>query len=443
MKVALVSVGTRGDVQPMLALARQLQQRGHTVKIAAPPNFAGWIVGEGFEFAPVGADKKKYLRDNADALSGSPLASYRFGKHFFGTQLPDHVRDIEAACEGVDAIVWAGLAVAATIVAEKLKLPILNVLYSTCLLPSGDHPPPSFPRHGLPGWVNRLLWGANGVCANLVVGGLFNDARAKAGLAPIDFSKLLPGGNHVIAADPVLFPHDPQWGENVRSANFIFYDDPRPLDPALEAWLDDGEAPIFVGFGSMSGPGTQRIEQVVHDALSATGRRCLIGAGWAGLGQRGLPAHWRAVDDVPHQRLFPRMAAVVHHGGAGTTANALRAGVPQVVLPLILDQHHHAHRLWQQGLMSKPVPMEEVTAPQLAHAIQAALAVPASARQEIAARLQHSDGAGDISMALETLVAAQGEHAASPAAASARSTWTNAIWRRLSPRQAAMSPARA
>src|ERR687896_282769 len=95
LKVTLVAVGTRGDVQPTLALARTLQQRGHTVKIAAPPNFSGWIIGEGFDFAPVGADKKRYLRDNPDALSGSPIASYRFGKHFFGSQLPLQVRDIE------------------------------------------------------------------------------------------------------------------------------------------------------------------------------------------------------------------------------------------------------------------------------------------------------------------------------------------------------------
>lgn len=406
MKITLVTVGTRGDVQPMLALGKTLQQRGHTVKIAAPPNFAEWITDHGFAFAPVGADKKQYLQNNPDALSASPIASYRFGKHFFGSQLPLHVRDIEAACEGTDAIVWAGLAIAATIVAERMKLPILNVFYSSCLLPSGQHPPPSSPRHGLPSWVNRLLWSANGFFANLVVGGLFNDARAKVGLPPVKFSDLMPKGDHVIAADPLLFPHDPQWGANVRRGAFIFYDDPRPLDPALEAWLDDGEPPVFIGFGSMSGPGTQRIEKILHEALSATGRRCLIGSGWAGLGKRNLPAHWRAVDDVSHQRLFPRMAAVVHHGGSGTTANVLRAGVPQVVLPLILDQHHHAHCLWQAGLTARPVAMEDITAPQLADAIQAAMAVPPQARQEIARRLQQSNGAGDVATALEVLVAA-------------------------------------
>ena len=122
MKVTLVTVGTRGDVQPMLALGLTLQARGHTVKIAAPPNFANWITDHGFAFAPVGADKKQYLQNNPDSLSGSPIASYRFAQHFFGSQLPSHVRDIEAACEGTDAIVWAGLAIAATIVATLRSL---------------------------------------------------------------------------------------------------------------------------------------------------------------------------------------------------------------------------------------------------------------------------------------------------------------------------------
>jgi UDP:flavonoid glycosyltransferase YjiC (YdhE family) len=392
----------------MVALGKTLQQRGHTVKIAAPPDFAEWITNQGFDFAPVGTDMKRYLRDNPDSLSGKPIASYRFATDFFGSQLPVHARDIAAACEGADAIVWAGLAVAATAVAARMKVPVLGVLYSTCLLPSGHHPPPSCPHQGLPGWVNRLLWGVNDFAANVVMGGRFNDIRARASLPAVRFSDIIPEGDYVVAADPVLMPHDRQWAANIRPGSFIFYDDPRPLDPGLEAWLDDGEPPIFVGFGSMSGQGIDAIEKVVHAALSATGRRCLIGAGWAGLGARGLPAHWRVAGDVPHQRLFPRMAAVVHHGGAGTTANALRAGVPQVVLPLILDQHHHAHRLWQSGLTPRPIPMEKITAPQLADSIQAAMALPQEVRQSIAKRLQQSDGTRDISVALESLVTTHG-----------------------------------
>src|SRR5204862_6026785 len=123
-------------------------------------------------------------------------------------------------------------------------------------------------------------------------------------------------------------------------------------------------------------------------AVAATGRRCLVGAGWAGLGEGSLPKGWRVVRDVPHDKLFPRVAVVVHHGGSGTTAQALRAGVPQVLLPLLLDQYHHAHRLFMAGLAPKAAPMERITAGGLADAINAALALPREPRRAVAERLR-------------------------------------------------------
>ena len=163
---------------------------------------------------------------------------------------------------------------------------------------------------------------------------------------------------------------------------------------------------MFVGFGSMSGAGTDRVERMIVEAVSATGRRCIVGAGWVGLGASALPPGWRVVRDAPHALLFPRTAVVVHHGGSGTTASALRAGVPQVLLPLILDQFHHAHRLPLAGIAPRPVPMEKITATELAGAIQAALELPEGPRQGAAARLRASDGRGDIVQCIESMVAA-------------------------------------
>jgi UDP:flavonoid glycosyltransferase YjiC (YdhE family) len=210
----------------------------------------------------------------------------------------------------------------------------------------------------------------------------------------------------VIAADEVLFPPDSLWEGRFPYANFIFFEDPAPLDPELDAWLSDGEPPVFVGFGSMSGAGTDRVESMMIEAVSASGRRCIVGAGWAGLDPSALPRGWRVVRDAPHALLFPRTAVVVHHGGSGTTAQALRAGVPQVLLPLILDQFHHAHRLHIGGIAPPPVPMEKITAAKLAAAIQAALKLPLGPRQAAAERLRASDGRGDIVRRVESLVAA-------------------------------------
>lgn len=164
---------------------------------------------------------------------------------------------------------------------------------------------------------------------------------------------------------------------------------------------------MFICFGSMSAEGTDRIGRMIVDAVSATGRRCIVGAGWAGLGAGTMPAAWRVVREAaPHALLFPRVAAVVHHGGSGTTASALRAGVAQVLLPLILDQFHHAHRLHLAGIAPRPVPMERITAGELAEAIRTALAMPGGPRLAAAERLRASDGRAEIVRRLETLVAA-------------------------------------
>lgn len=409
LRVVLATVGSRGDVQPMLALAQALVARGHVPVVAAPPNFEPWVRRLGFAFAPLGADMQVFLAGHRDVMTGNPLKMLQAMSRYFSEQIPLQVKQLDPVCRGADAVIHGGLAFAAPSVARHLRLPLLGVLYTTCILPSGQHPPPEVPWHGLPHWMNDLLWRADRLLGDSLVRGALNAARAGIGLPPVDHvgHHLIEENPLVIAADEALFPQDPAWKGRYPYANFIFFDDPAPLDPELDAWLRDGEPPVFVGFGSMSGKGTDRVEGVIVEAVSATGRRCIVGAGWAGLGAGALPPDWRVVREAPHALLFPRTAAVVHHGGSGTTASALRAGVPQVLLPLILDQFHHAHRLFLAGIAPRPVPMENITAAELADAIEAALELPESPRRAAAARLRAADGRGEIVRQLEALVAAR------------------------------------
>jgi len=408
LRVVLATVGSRGDVQPMLALAQALVARGHVPIVAAPPNFERWVRSLGFDFAPLGADVQVFLAEHGAMMTGNPVKMLQGMSRFFAEQIPLQMEQLAPACRGSDAIMSAGLAFAAPSVAEHLRLPLLYVLYTTCVLPSSQHPPMMVPWHGLPNWLNDLLWRADHLLTDSLVRGTLNTARAGIGLPPVDGLRrhLCEEIPLVIAADEVLLPPDPSWEGRYPYANFIFFDDPAPLDPELDAWLSDGEPPVFVGFGSMSGEGTDRVERMIVDAVSATGRRCIVGAGWAGLGAGGLPPGWRVVREAPHALLFPRTAVVVHHGGSGTTASALRAGVPQVLLPLILDQFHHAHRLHLAGIAPRPVSMESITAVELAEAIRTALELPAGPRQAAAARLHASDGRGEIVQRIEAMIAA-------------------------------------
>ena len=395
----------------MLALANVLQQRGHMVRLAAPPDFEGWVLAHGIEFAPLGTPIKPYLEAHPELLTGNPRTSLQSALHYFNDQMPVVARGIEMASSDADLIVWAGLAFVAPTIAEYLGRPSVAVMYSPCMLPfsTDQHPPPSIPWQTLPPWLNRLLWAINGSLTGRVIDRVHNGIRRQLALEPVEIRQFLQTAcSYYVAADPTLFPTDRAWGERVIPGNFIFYQDTRPLDPSLQAWLDDGEPPVFVGFGSMSGKATKRIEEVIRDALQAIGRRGLVGAGWAGLGQSRLPADWRIVHDVSHQTLFAQVAAVIHHGGSGTTANALRAGVPQVIVPLILDQYHHAYRLYMAGLMPKPVSMEKTKSSQLAHALQVVMTSPAEPRQEIALRLGRSDSCGDLAQHLEGLTRGAG-----------------------------------
>lgn len=400
--VTLITVGSRGDVQPMLAFALALRRRGHTVRLGVPPDFRDGITGHGFECGAVGREVKPFL--TGPAFQGSSSARTRAFWRFLQEQIPVQMHDARVLCEGADVVAWAGVAFGAVSVAEKARLPLLGVTYTTCMLPSDRHPSPDVSRRDLPAWVNRLTWRLGPPFAALVLDPAVNRARASLGLPPMRFF------DHfecpwAIAADPALFPPDPQWPARIQAANFIYLDDgPQALGPELDAWLSDGEPPVFVGFGSMPASGIERIERVLREAMAALGKRCLLAAGWAGLGGQGLPPGWRvAHGDLPHHRLFPRVAAVVHHGGSGTTAAALRAGVPQLILPLILDQHHHAHQLHWAGLGPRPVPLGRVDARQLADGLRHVLNQPPDLRARTAERLRQSDGCGDVARRLEAL----------------------------------------
>lgn len=405
MKVTLATVGSRGDVQPMIALGQALKRKGHQPLVAAPINFEKWVRAHDLPFAVLGSDMQAWLSENAKFVSGSPVKLFKGMTQLFNEQLPAQFTQLATAAKDADAIVIAGLAFSGPSVAQHLNLPLLGIIYSPTILPAKDHPPPTIPWHGLPAWMNDLLWRASNFVSSTMMLDALNKGRATLSMPPIDDlgKHLFEEPRFVIAADELLFPPDATWSGRHAYANFIYYDDPSPLDPELEAWLQDGEPPIFVGFGSMAGDGVDRAAATMTEAIVATARRCLVGAGWSGLGGGTLPKGFRQVKEAPHALLFPRMAAVVHHGGSGTTANALRAGVPQVVLPLILDQFYHAHRLHVAGLAPQPTRMESITVPKLVGALNEALSLPEAPRQATAERLRASDGVGQIVKHIEEL----------------------------------------
>ncbi|MEU2624259.1 glycosyltransferase [Streptomyces sp. NPDC007157] len=336
MRVLLSTYGTRGDVEPLVALAVRLRALGVGVRMCAPPDeeFAERLAGIGVRLVPVGPPVREVMR-GAALPSAADLSRYR-------TELVEAQFDVfPAAADGCDALVAAGLAqVAARSVAEAAGIRYVYASYAAVHLPSPHHAPP--PR---PGWPepeaddNRILWALDADNVNAQFGEALNGHRAAIGLPPVDNVR-----DHVftdrpwLAADPVLGPWRETPGLDVVQTGAWNLADERPLPADLVTFLDAGAPPVYVGFGSMRP--SPDIGRMAVEAIRAQGHRVLVSRGWADL---DLIDDDRddcfAVGEANHQRLFGRVAAVVHHGGAGTTLTAARAGTPQVVIPLQLSDN--------------------------------------------------------------------------------------------------------
>jgi len=371
MKVLLAPHGTRGDVQPMLALAVALRARGHEPSFVAPSNFGDWIRAHGFPAETDGIDVAAMLRS-----SGMHFDSLRWQMRYLADVLmPSLFEHVPRATPDADLIVGSGVQFVAASVAEQREVPYATAVFCPCAVPSSATPPPPTRTQTFPRWLNRLLWTVGGPLAGLALRRPMNAGRAKLGLPPLD-SPLghLLGHRVLLASDRDLGPIGDDAIESAVATDAWILDEPSPLDPQLERFLDRDPPPVYVGFGSMIAKDAAALTAAAIAAIRAVGRPVLIGSGWA-----ALDRHADAADDVlvrdtlPHAHVFPRVAAVVHHAGAGTTTAAARAGVPQVALPHILDQYYWTHRIGTLGLGPPGLPVGLVTADILSDRVDAAV----------------------------------------------------------------------
>jgi UDP:flavonoid glycosyltransferase YjiC (YdhE family) len=373
VRIAIAVEGTRGDVHPMLALARRLLERGHDVALCAPPDFADDAAAQGVPFHAVGVNVRAYLEKEADFLHGSPVASLRAVRRYFHEAVQLQFRGLAAAVPRADWLVSAGTQLAAASVAEAIGARHRFVAYCPSLLRSPHQTPAFLPVAALRPWQNRLAWWATLCFFSGALRGIVDGERRTLGLAPAprDLYGLLLGAAPVLAAEEMLAPAPEDLTSAVQVVGCLHPYEETPLPEKLDAFLRAGEPPVYLGFGSMTDPDPDASTRLVLEAVERAGARALLSAGWAGLGDAALPENVMVVGSVPHAALFPRVAAVVHHGGAGTTTTAARAGVPQILVPHILDQFHWAHRVALLGLGPPALPRRRLCAERLAEAIVA------------------------------------------------------------------------
>lgn len=358
MRILLSAVGTRGDVQPILALATQIRAFGHEPRLCIPPNFVQQAKKLGFDPIPVGIEMRAPRKERPPP-SVSALITDQFDV-------------VGAAAQGCDLIVAGGAhQYAARSAAELHGLPYAVTVYAPVAIPSLDLPPPGQPAACNDTESNSHAWREYRLAWNNRALEEVNDNRASWGLAPID--DVL---NHVLAdrpwlaADPVLGPTPSTPQMRVRQTGLWSIEDRRSLPSQLEAFLADGEAPIYFGFGSMPAP--RQLGATLLEAARKLGRRCIISRGWAELTVDSMERDCIVIDEVNHQALFPRAAAVVHHGGAGTTYAAARAGTPQVIIPMFSDQFYWGWRVCALQI-GRTLSLNELNVQNLSVALRAAL----------------------------------------------------------------------
>lgn len=386
----------------MLALAQAARRRGHDVTFIAPDNAVAWIRASGFACEGNGVDVEALLR-----RAGTDLQSLRWQTaHMRDLLVPRQFASLAHAPDA-DVIVGSGVQVAAASVAEQRRIPYVTVMFCPCAIPSGDWPPPFFRSQTMPRWINALIWRWGRPVAALAMRGPIDRGRATLGLPPAaDVLRLLAGTATMIAADRELGPAPVAVPPNVVVTDAWVFEDPASLARGVEAFLDGGEPPVYVGFGSMPAGRAQQLAARIAAAARTVGCRLIVAGGWAKLdASLETSARVLAIDAAPHRLLLPRVAAAVHHGGAGTTTAAARAGVPQVIAPHILDQFYWAHRVEQLGLGPRAVAVDRITAELLADHIRAAIEQPRFKRaaQALAPRVASRNGVEDAVAHIESI----------------------------------------
>lgn len=422
MKVLIMTLGTRGDVQPFVALARGLLAAGHEVVLAAPHRFAGFVKGHGVPFAGVDDGPMRLMEDPALAavLEGgmrARLRQVRIMPAMFSQVLADcwAVASQEAGA-GADVVVHNGQVLAGQHVAEKLGIPAVLALPTPVYVPTREFP---WPGVGLPTWLPAVANRATflGMTAPAAIFGRVVDRWREDTLG-------LPRrrGRH----DPLRRPDNGQapvlhafssavlnppvdWPDSVHTTGYWFLPpSDEALPPRVEDFLRAGDPPVFAGFGSMLGSDPARSTALVLEAVRRAGTRLVIGAGWGGLDSSVEGRDVLAVEDVDYRVLFPRMAAVVHHGGPGTTGTAFASGRPQVVCPFVADQPFWARLAHSRGVAPTPQPQRHLTEAGLAAAITSAATDPDMARsaEELGRRVRAEDGVSAAVATLERIVVA-------------------------------------
>lgn len=350
MNIVLAPYGSHGDFRPQLALALRMREIGHQVHFCTNIDHRSFIEQHGFAYTPVNFSLNDFLKISAMKDKKKIAENQKI-------QLKEWTRALIASTEGTDMMIGSGVQFIAPAIAEKYNIEYHYMIHSPIVFPSGDYPPMGVPFLNMPKFMNKFIADVRAFLLNPLMLGMYNKIRKEVGLAPFKGDLV----SHMfktpfISADDNLFPMGKDVQYPHHQVGYFHYFEDLEVDPGLIDFLNTGEAPVFIGFGSMHSQDHKAVEAGIQELLETGDFRFVVAKGWGNFGGsiENSDKIYR-LDHAPHDKIFPKMAAVVHHGGTGTSSTAAYCGVPQIIMPHGWDQFYNGDRIHKAGIGPKPV----------------------------------------------------------------------------------------
>lgn len=424
MRAAIICIDTRGGIQPYLAVGVGLKKAGHDVVVIAPKNYKEFVESVGLECFGIDGDIQSLVKEpeNADAIGGGLLASHLLMLSVVRSFLLPWMKECLVACKGADLILggFGGMLMGEAI-GEKLGIRFVQAHVQPITSTS------EFPGlvtfewlRNFKGWVNRLshfltcqvFWQPLRKSVNIARREVLDLPPARfwgnVGICPN------PGDVVLYGYSPSLLPRPGDWPPGAHVTGYWTLDRSESWTPPPELvqFLEAGPKPIAIGFGSMSSGDADSTTHLVLDAAKKAGQRVVLLSGWGGMKSEDLPDFACLLETAPHAWLFPRCSLAVHHGGAGTTGAALRAGIPSIIIPFAADQPFWAWLLASKGLGTSPCIRKRLTSQKLAQAIESTLANPDMLERasELGKQIRQEDGVANAVAILESLPKLNARH---------------------------------
>jgi len=430
LNIVIMVIGSRGDIQPFLRVGQVLKERGHRVRIATHPVFRDFVNKEiGLDFFSVGGDPSELMAfmvknpgmiPKFETVRHGEIAKRRAAmKEMFQgfwrsciNSTDDEHNTSNAAMMGqkdpfvVDAIIANPPSFAHVHIAERLGVP-LHMMFTFPYSPTEQFPHPlaniKASRYADPSYANFMSYSLVELMTWRGLGDLINEFRENTlGLEPIS-ALWAPDAlwrmhvSHTYMWSPALLPKPKDWGDEINITGFVFLDLASNFKPPqdLTDFMEAGDPPVYIGFGSIVLDDPDAFTKLIFEAVKLSGVRALVSKGWGGIGGRDVPDNVFMLGDTPHDWLFPRCSAVIHHGGAGTTAIGLKCGIPTVIVPFFGDQTFWGAMVsGKKAGAHKSIPYQKLTAKRLAESIKQCLTEEARTNVRLIAKSIEEEGDG-------------------------------------------------